>query len=88
MSAASKKGGQRLWALFTETPQLAEAELAAHHIERHIEQRDRHPIGSRPWHVERVKLAWRFVLPLSWPYILADGKMRARPSCSSWPFYS
>lgn len=58
MSAASKKGGQRLWALFTETPHLSEAEKAADHIERHFEQRERHPIGSRPWHIERVKLEW------------------------------
>lgn len=58
MSAASKKGGQRLWALFTDAPQIGEAELAAHYIERHFEQREQYPIGSRPWHVERVKLDW------------------------------
>jgi hypothetical protein len=58
VSAASKKGGQRLWALFTDTPHIAEAERAAHYMAHHLARRDQHPIGSRPWHVERIKLDW------------------------------
>jgi hypothetical protein len=58
MSAASKKGGQRLWALFTATPQIGEAEQAAHYMAHHLERRDQFPIGSTPWHVERIKLDW------------------------------
>jgi hypothetical protein len=58
VSAASKKGGQRLWALFTTAPQLSDADRAAHYIEHHFEQRERHALGSHGWHIERIKLDW------------------------------
>ena len=58
MSGANQDRGQRLMALFTETPQLSEVEQARHYIRTHKEKRDQCMTDSRARQVEQIKLDW------------------------------
>lgn len=58
MSAANQDRGQRLMALFTETPQIGAVEQARHYIRTHKEKRDQCMADSRARQVEQIKLDW------------------------------
>lgn len=75
MSGPEGKGGQRLWALFTDAPQIDETERACHYIRLHKEQRDSFELDTRPWHVERIKMDWWVKELLR----ITEGSEEARP---------